>query len=143
MKVRREKISGEEKKLIRRYLIWFYKITKEEFERIERKFTQLEVDYYLLRQLRRAQAASGRKKDFAKKIADFQQYVQNKEIDARRLKFSGKNEKSLHPGYEFLRMKLSAIEDAIAHFLGRRELKEIQALYQQEMIQRILSSREH
>jgi len=40
--------------LIRRYLLWFFKTTKESFERIERKTTQLMVDEYVLGRIKTA-----------------------------------------------------------------------------------------
>lgn len=39
------------KKLKTRYLVWLYKTTKERLDRIDRKFTQLEVDRFILREL--------------------------------------------------------------------------------------------
>ena len=43
----------------------------------------------------------------------------------------------------FLDVKLSAIEKLIVKELGRRGLEEIKALYEKEMIQRILKSTDH
>lgn len=40
------------KDLIRRYLLWAFKTTKESFERIERKTTQLMVDEYILERIK-------------------------------------------------------------------------------------------
>src|SRR3989344_4712173 len=130
------KIPVDNKKLIRRYLIWCYKTTKEELERIDRKFTQLQVDEYLLKMLQtknpRYQALD---KIF---IDDFRQYMDNKKADAENLKFTDKDKKRLKPAYVYLQRRLDAIERAIIAFLGKKGLFAIQRLYDNEMTRRIL-----
>ena len=43
--------AKEIKNLKKRYLIWFYKTTKEALDKIERKFTQMEIDKFILKEL--------------------------------------------------------------------------------------------
>lgn len=124
------------KNLKKRYLIWFYKTTKEALDKIERKFTQLEVDRFILRELRR----SDKNKELSKFIQEFDAYIQNKEKDGLNLKFgAGK----IRSEYRFLVIKLKAIEKAIVHNFGRKALAQIKSLYEKEMTERILKSREH
>ena len=133
------------KHLIRRYLLWCYKMTKEELERIDRKFTQLAVDSFVLREFEKnLKSLKGRsREDFAKKINEFKDYMATKEQNANGEKFQDLSTKQLKPHYFYLTQRLSAIEKSIVSFLGRSELKKIQELYDQEMIHRILESREH
>ena len=41
------RLTLDHENLVRRYLLWAYKSTREDFERIERKTTQLIVDEYI------------------------------------------------------------------------------------------------
>ena len=121
--------------LKKRYLLWLYKTTKEELDRTERKFTQLEIDGIILKELKKLD-----KKNKAKKlIADFAAYMENKQRDAAQLKYEGKN---LKPDYYALALKLAAIENAIIEVFGSQGLKEIRSLYEKEMTERILKSTE-
>jgi len=133
------------KHLLRRYLLWCYKMTKEELERIDRKFTQLEVDGFVLRELQKklAPLKGSAREDFAKKINEFKDYMAKKEQNANNEKFADILSKKLKPHYFYLTQRFLAIEKAIVSFLGRTELKKIQSSYDQEMIRRILESREH
>ena len=127
-------ISKDHKNLIRRYLLWAYKSTKESFERIERKTTQLIVDEYILKQL------SQHKCEIP---LSFKTYIEDKRKDELTLKFlDGKKEKS-HPDYVYLKNRLMAIESAIKYFLGEKELKRMHQLFEVEFTSRILESREH
>jgi len=117
--------------LKKRYLIWLYKTTKEALDKIERKFTQLEIDKSILKELQK----KGKGKGAEKLIADFQAYILNKELDAADLKTSESD-------YRFLTMKLEAIEKTTSKTLGSKGLAEIKALYEREMIERILKSTE-
>ncbi len=122
--------------LKKRYLIWLYKVTKDELDRIERKFTQIEVDKFILKRFKK----SSDKENLDGFIVEFENYIANKEKDGQAAKYE--NEK-VKPGYNFLVLKLEAIEEAIKEFLGEQELEDIKSLYEQEMIQRILKSTEH
>lgn len=122
--------------LKRRYLIWFYKNTKEQLDKIERKFTQAEIDRFILQELWLED-----KEEIARQfIAEFDTYSKKKEQDGLDLKFG---DNGVKPEYLFLTFKLEAIEKAIVRELGRRALKEIKALYEKEMTERILKSTEH
>lgn len=122
--------------LKKRYLIWLYKTTKEALDKIERKFTQLEVDRFILKELKNLDRDK-KAKNFIQEFAD---YMANKEEEALSLKFKNK---ALKPDYYFLALKLRAIGKAIVKVLGKNALREIKALYEKEMTQRILKSTEH
>lgn len=134
-----------ETNLIKRYLLWCYKTTKEELDRIDRKFTQLKVDDYLLQEL-----TSGRKtiqkkgqKEYLTAIKDFEKYIAEKKKGTFDLKYSDPKGEVLNPKYLYLKNRLSAIEKAICHFLGTKDLQVIKSLYEEEMIRRIIQSQEH
>jgi len=124
------------KNLKKRYLIWFYKTTKEALDKIERKFTQVDIDRFILKELKKSD------KDNAVEpfIAQFEEYIRKKEQGGVNLKFEGKKPK---PDYLFTALKLQAIEKAIAKELGKEALEEIKLLYKMEMTGRILRSTEH
>ena len=123
------------KNLKKRYLVWFYKITKDALDKIERKFTQLEVDKIILKELKK----QDKNKLAEKFIAEFQAYILDKEMDGLTLKYEGKQ---LKPDYYFLNLKLKALEKAILKELGSSGLKEIKSLYEKEMLRRILEERQ-
>lgn len=127
----------EIRNLKKRYLIWLYKTTKEAVDRIERKFTQLEIDSFLLKELRK----SDKLKRAKKFIDEFENYIQNKAKEGLSLKYE--EGKTLKPDYYFLELKLRAIEKAIVAGFGRKLLEEIKALYEMEMTERILKSMEN
>lgn len=124
------------KNLKKRYLVWFYKITKEALDKIERKFTQVDVDRFILKELKN----SDKEKAAESFIDEFEAYIQKKEQDGQSLKFENKK---LKPEYLFLTLKLEAIEKAIIKELGKPALDEIKLLYETEMTERILRSTEH
>jgi hypothetical protein len=124
------------KNLKKRYLIWLYKTTKETLDKIERKFTQLEIDKFILKELIRLD----KDKKIKKHIREFENYIQNKEKEGLGLKYEFGQ---LKPGYCFLVLRLKAIESSIVKELGKNALKEIKALYEKEMSERILRSTEH
>ncbi len=123
------------KNLKRRYLIWFYKTTKEALDKIERKFTQSQIDRFILKELRSKERAG-----LKKSIDEFEAYIESKEKTGIELKYDGNNLKS---DYEFLCLKLEVIEKVIVKTLRLKALKEIKALYEKEMTERILKSTEH
>jgi hypothetical protein len=122
--------------LQKRYLIWLYKVTKEAFDRIERKFTQLEIDNLLLEEIKKEKLS----KKAGRFIAEFQAYIDKKEKEGLQLKYDGKD---LRPEFIFLELKLAAVEKAILKLLGKPGLEEIKSLYEKEMTERILKSTEH
>ncbi|MCU0652394.1 MAG: hypothetical protein MUC39_05590 [Candidatus Omnitrophica bacterium] len=123
------------KNLQKRYLVWFYKTVKEALDKIERKFTQAQIDRLILKELR-----SKEKAGITKFINEFEAYIETKEKAGIELKYDGN---SLKNDYEFLVLKLVAIEKVIVKTLGLKALKEIKALYEREMTERILKSTEH
>ncbi len=129
--------------LKKRYLIWLYKVTKEAFDRYERKFTQFEIDEFLLQEIEKELKDSympSEKKELEKYVNDFRDYIAKKEEACLKLKYKGKR---TNPEFIFLDVKLEAVEKAIARELGKEELKEIKDSYQQEMTKRIFQEREH
>ena len=133
------------KDLIRRYLLWFFKTSKEAFERIERKTTQLMVDEYVLKCIKsegQRVSANSRKK-YDELVKEFELYIKTKKADELKLKFFDGKGKSLHPQYVYLKNRLEAVEEAIRHFLGEKELRRMRSLYEKEFTNRILQAREH
>jgi hypothetical protein len=122
--------------LKKRYLIWLYKTTKEAWDKVERKFTQLDIDRAILDELNKLDS-SKRAKSF---IEGFANYIRNKEKEGLDLKYEGSK---LKPNYYFLDLKLRAIEKVIVRELGKKALGEIKSLYEKEMTERILKSTEH
>ena len=98
--------TDDRKNLKKRYLVWLYKTTKESLDRIERKFTQLEIDRHILGYLKKLD----RHKRAGGFIFDLKTYITNKERDALNLKYEGKNLKS---ELYFLDLKLTAIENRV------------------------------
>jgi len=125
-----------------RYLLWLYKTTKEEFDRIERKFTQVNIDKKIMRYMGELFYSRNlkRKNEARKLLKGFKEYINKKEKDGRELKFAGRK---LKPEYYHLSLKLEAIGKSIVEELGHRGLKEIKALYEHEMMRRIIESQEH
>ena len=140
------KVNEDEKNLIRRYLIWCYKTTKEELDRVDRKFTQLRVDRNILKELSKDQVEGRRlllDGEYQKLLKEFEGYIRQKEKDAFTAKFTNKKSLKLVPRYEYLMNRLRAIEKTIISMLGKKELRRVIHLYEEEMISRILQSREH
>ncbi len=90
--------------LKKRYLIWLYKETREALDRVDRKFTQLDIDKFILEEL---QSAPGAEKKFLDELIS---YTNNKEEDCRKLK-SG--DAYLNASTGFFSLKLKAIEKAL------------------------------
>ncbi len=138
-------ISAEEKKLVRRYLIWCYKTTKEDLDRVDRYFTQEVADAVILAELKK----KAKKKDpvlasiSARKADEFKAYMDKKTSQALVQKYRDVKKKILNPEYAYLQDRISGIERAITTLLGRKELTVIRGMYEEEMTRRILSAREH
>jgi len=135
----------EEKRLVRRYLIWCYKTTKEDLDRIDRYFTQEKADQVILAELKKK--AKKKDKDLAlaaeKKAQEFKVYMDKKTARALSQKYSDVKKKVLDPEYVYLQDRLCGIERAMTELLGKKEWEAAQELYEQEMTQRILTAREH
>ena len=71
----------DEKNLKIRYLTWLYKTVKEAFDRYERKFTQIEIDGFVLREMEKELKGSympQEKKSLEKLVNDFRLYIAEK-----------------------------------------------------------------
>ncbi len=130
--------------LIRRYLIWCYKTTKEDLDRIDRYYTQLDVDAFLLKTLRRGKDYKRKKDEYYRGLVDdFEKYMQKKKDNVDQKKFKDEKCKELSSEYLYVKNRFDAIERAIVDFLGEEELDHICTLYEEEMTSRILAAREH
>ncbi|MCK5579948.1 MAG: hypothetical protein KAJ18_01595 [Candidatus Omnitrophica bacterium] len=141
----KSKMTQEENFLTRRYLIWCYKTTKEELDRIDRYFTQLHVDEKVLSSILKSRAPADKEvaDQCLRKISGFKKYIKNKKNKVVARKFVDKRKKTLQPDYWYLKTRLNAIEKVIKELFGAKELKVIQGLYEETMTRRILEAREH
>lgn len=136
----------DESNLKKRYLIWLYKTTKEALDKIERKFTQLEIDRFILKELKK----QNKNNEVAKFIEGLDVYIRNKEKDGLNLKYldkkfpagAGSRHRREKPEYQFLVLKLNAIEKVITKELGKTALLKIKDEYEEEMTRRILEERQ-
>lgn len=138
-------LTKNARNLTRRYLVWCYKTAKEELDKIDRYFTQLAVDRYVLAQLKggRDYANAPERDIYRKRVVDFQIYMGQKERNVLKKKYLNGKKGALNPEYRYLCNRFIAIEKAITAFLGKKELSAICAQYEHEMTQRILQAREH
>jgi hypothetical protein len=139
------RFRSNEKKLIRRYLMWCYKTTKEELDKVDRYFTQIKVDDFVWQKLRedKEYKPASKNEPYRILVDQFQLYRNNKEEKALKKKFQDGRGGLLMAEYHYLQCRLAAIEEAVQHFLGIKGLKEIEHLYEQEMTRRILEARDH
>jgi len=137
--------SRDLKNLKKRYLIWLYKTTKEELDRIDRKFTQLDIDKFMIKTISKKISLynNTKKKSLNKFLIDLKNYIKNKEEAALKARFKNSDKSTTKDDYIFLKLKLETIEKAIKKVLGKNILFEIKNLYEQEMIKRILEERVH
>jgi len=139
-----KKMTKREKDLTRRYLVWCYKTTKEELDKIDRYFTQLEVDKFVLGQLRASKAYRAvSDAAFNRLVNAFEEYMAEKKSNVVKKKFKDIGQMTMNPDYQYLNLRLAAIEKAITRFLGANELGKINRMYEEEMTGRIISAREH
>ncbi|MDD5019429.1 MAG: hypothetical protein PHH75_04895 [Candidatus Omnitrophica bacterium] len=124
--------------LYKRYLFWLYKTTRDECDRIERKFTQIAIDKEITRFLDKALAGSeaGSLQGVDVFIGEWRRYAAQKAADAPRMKWTDAG--ALKPEYAFLRLKLRAIEQAIAKYLGKKAIKDFRRLCEEAAMQGIL-----
>ena len=135
--------NQDNKNLKKRYFVWLYKTTKEEFDKYERKFTQTEIDKEILQEIENTLMGSylpHEKSELEKMVNSFQEYIAAKEKACLELKYQGLR---TNPEFIFLDVKLNAIEKLIVKDFGRKGLAEIKALYEKEMNKRILRSTDH
>ncbi len=135
----KKKLTANQTNLTRRYLIWCYKTTKESLDRIDRYFTQLDVDAFILKEISKKKTDQG----YKALIDDFQKYMKNKKDNVLKQKYTDAKFSIETAQYQYLQNRFQAIEKAIVKFLGKSELKKISDLYEQEMTTRILQAREH
>lgn len=137
-------LTQNENNLIRRYLIWCYKTTKEDLDHIDRYYTQYMADQYILSQLKKEKTIGKENVNgYKSQVKDFEAYLNKKKTNVDSQKFLDKDKKQIKSEYQYLKNRFRAIEKAICHFLSRKELAKIERLYEEEMTQRILSAREH
>jgi hypothetical protein len=117
--------------LVKRYLFWLYKTTRDEWDRTERKFTQLEVDRDLQRIFKEYEDGP-----LAPFFEEWGRYMANKEADAKKLKFDA--QWNILGAYAFLRLKLEAIEGVIAKRLGARQLASFEKMLEDAAMKNIL-----
>ncbi len=117
--------------LTKRYLFWLYKTTKDELDRIDRKFTQLDVDRALQRYLKAR--AGGVLAPF---LQEWERYIAAKEKDAQALKFDAQGRPLA--SYAFLALKLEAVERETRKRFGARALAEFRRLYEEAAMKNIL-----
>lgn len=116
--------------LEKRYLLWLYKTTKDELDKIERKFTQLDID----RDLQKAMEKGGPAvKAF---VDEWKVYVYEKETATQKIAFGADG--SYDAKYLFLRVKLDAVEAVTARRFGKKTLSRFKKLYEDACAKRIL-----
>ena len=131
------------KNLKRRYLIWMYLITKEAFDRYERKFTQFDIDKFILGEMEKELKCAylpHEKKSLERFVNEYRDYIGKKEQLCLKLKYKNKK---INPHFLFLDVKLDAIEKAIIEELGQKALAEIKLMYEKEMTEKILRNVKH
>jgi hypothetical protein len=129
--------------LKKRYFIWLYKTTKEAFDKYERKFTQVDIDKDILREMENVLMGAylpHEKAELEKLVNNFQEYIAGKEKTCLELKYQGLR---TNPEFIFLDVKLNVIEKLIIQEFGRKTLEEVKGLYEKEMTARILRGAEH
>lgn len=123
--------------LMKRYLFWLYKTTRDELDKIDRKFTQLEIDNEIFKKLKKT--VKPLKPEVTQGLDVFlrqwQEYIFGKDSDAQKLKF--KEDGQMDHAYLFLRLKLQAIEEIICKRFGKKELVLYKRLYEDAAMKRI------
>ena len=144
-KIEKIKLTQNEKDLVRRYFVWCYKTTKEELDKIDRYFTQLKVDEFVLNQLKKSKGYidKGTNLEFVRLVDEFQAYKKKKEDNVLKRKYQNGKGGNWEVNYQYLSCRMDGLEKAIIYFLGKKELGHIRLLYEEEMTQRILQAREH
>lgn len=130
--------------LYRRYLLWAYKSTRESFERIERKTTQLAVDESLKKHLQgvKPDLNASHHIEYQRLLGEFNAYIDQKRKDEKEQKWS-KEGQGYSAQYAYLKARLEAIEQAINQILGPNAVKEFDRLFEEEFTRRILEAKDH
>jgi len=121
--------------LHKRYLLWLYKTIKDELDKIERKFTQLDIDAEIQKKLE-AKIEDAPVEGLEPFINEWKEYVALKKTDAHKMKFDEKGDMS--PSYVFLRLKLDSVEEIVERRFGKKTLEQFKALYEEASIKRIM-----
>ena len=131
-------VGDDRSLLFKRYLLWLYKTTKDECDKVERKFTQLEIDRQIEKILEKHVNACKPvlKQSLGIHLNEWKAYIVGKEADGERLKFDSNGQ--LDSKYVFLCLKKKAVEHIILARLGRKGLREIKGLYEDAAKKRIL-----
>ena len=130
-------LTEEERRLVRRYLLWCYKTTREGLDKVDRYYTQEIVDQFVLDYLRKGDDAD----QYRERIDAFADYIREKVHRADQKKFvSAEQKEALKEDYAYQKRRLRGIEEAIVYFLGKETMEEIVTLYEQEMTRRILAA---
>jgi hypothetical protein len=124
--------------LHKRYLLWLYKMTRDELDKIERKFTQLDIDSEIEKKLaqRSGSFSAAARKGLEPFLSEWKEYVALKRKDAQKLKFNEAGE--VVASYLFLRLKLECVEAITARRFGARTLSGFKQLYEESSIRRIM-----
>ena len=130
----------EKNNLKKRYLFWLYKTTKEPLDRIDRKFTQLEIDREILKKLENIKTVED-KNNWDRLLNKFKDYINNKEKDAENIVYSN-SQKVIKADYLFLKSKFRIVEQLILDEFGSKQLKFIRSSYEDEMTKRIIQEKE-
>jgi hypothetical protein len=126
-----QKLTSHHKALLGRYLTWAYKSTKESFDRLERKTTQIMADEFIYRHITRhtQKSTDPAYRALLKQNRDYIDKKKAMPIDAAQ--------------YFYLQHRLEAVEAAIKNFLGVKVLQHIHQEYEMEFTRRIWASKEH
>lgn len=126
------------KSLHKRYLLWLYKMTRDELDKIDRKITQLDIDRRIEKILNKKVSLlpQDSKKALEPDLREWKEYIFQKESDAQKLKFN--EDGSIAGNYLFLRLKLQAVVDEVRARLGKNELARFKRLYEETCVARIL-----
>ena len=124
--------------LTQRYLFWLYKTTREQTDKIDRKFTQLEVDKEIQKILEKRiySLKKGSQKSLKPFLKEWKEYIFAKQSDAQKLKFN--EEGGFSDEYLFLHLKLAAITEIIKDRFGLAALKKFKALCAERAFKAIL-----
>lgn len=124
--------------LHKRYLLWLYKTVKDELEKIDRKFTQMDIDRKIQAKLIDACGLQDQKtrKELEPFLQEWKEYIFSKESSAQKLKFT--EEGKVNPEYLFLRMKFEAVCEVTRALFGPEGLREFESLLEAVALERIL-----
>lgn len=134
----------EKKNLQLRYLMWLYKTTKEQIDRIDRKFTQLDIDCkiraYLAVHIKKYPPAV--RNGLEAQLTKWSRYISDKEVAALDSKFCDSKKRIPRAEYAFLSLKLQVVEKLMRTAGGAKFLQGVKRAYYREMARRIFAEKE-